>query len=161
MRTDEDLMECYQRGEEEAFNELYRRYSPRVFGYIKKRLHSSEAEDFFQKVWRHLHEKKSLYRNQPFAPWFFFLMKNLLIDEYRSLGKKEVSEFRILQNDLSSEIDELLEKVSPENAELIKKYYLEGHSYHDLQSEYSLSEATLRQRLSRSLRSLKNLVGKP
>ena len=160
MKSDEDLMRSYQRGEESGFNELYSRYSAMVYGFIKKRLDSREWDDFFQKVWRHLHEKKHLYKNQPFAPWFFFMIKNLLVDEYRRLGKKEIYEDRIFRSDSSSEIDELLEELSPENRELVRKYYLEGEEYKDLESYYGLSEATLRQRLSRAMRSLKSMVGK-
>jgi RNA polymerase sigma-70 factor (ECF subfamily) len=161
MLTDEELMRRYQAGEEAAFNTIYGKYSPLVWSFIRRRLRASEAEDFYQKVWRHLHEKRSLYQNQPFAPWFFVLMRHLLIDEYRHLGKRGEREFQteLLEKIYSIEevpdLDAELERLSPEVRGLVEKYYLEGMSYEELEKETGLSQTNLRQRLSRALRGLR------
>ena len=160
--NDEELMRAYQAGSEEAFNHLYRKYTPMVYGYIKKRLRSSEADDFFQKVWRQLHEKREIYKDQPFAPWFFVLIKNLLIDEYRSLGRrKEQPQSELLeklygQNSESHDVTEILAHLPPQTASLVQKYYLEGIGYEELEKETGLSQTSLRQRLSRAVRGLKD-----
>lgn len=155
--SDETLMKRYQAGSEEAFLELYEKYSPMVWGFIRKRLRDSEAEDFFQKVWRHLHEKRHLFTDQPFAPWFFVLMKHLLIDEYRSLGRRKEELF--VENSQMSEVpvnvEELLADLPIETASLVRKYYLDGISYEELSQETGMSQTNLRQRLSRALRSLR------
>ena len=65
MISDERLMTAYKLGEEDAFNALYSRYSAMVYGYARKRLNPSEVEDFYQSVWRHLHEKRELYAEFP------------------------------------------------------------------------------------------------
>lgn len=161
MRSDEELMYAYQRGDEGAFGQLYEKFSPMVYAFIKRRLRESEAEDFFQKVWRQLHEKRSLYSGQPFAPWFFVLIRNLLIDEYRSLGRRkseytdELIERLYSQNVAEYDLDELLSGLSPDSRELVKKYYLEGISYEELEKETGLSQTGLRQRLSRAIRGLR------
>lgn len=162
--TDEELMLAYQQGNEEAFNKLYRKYSPMVYGYVKRKLRHSEAEDFYQKVWRHLHEKRSLYQNQPFAPWFFVLIRHLLIDEYRSLGRRKEQQDELLEKVYafwSKEehyVEELLATLPSETAELVRKYYIDGISYEELAQETGMSQTGLRQRLSRALRGLKNKV---
>lgn len=161
--TDESLMAAYQKGSEEAFERLYDKYSPMVHGFIRKRLRDSEAEDFYQKVWRHLHEKRDVYKGQPFVPWFFVLIRNLLIDEYRSLGRKNerpgADEYieRMYEKIESTpeDVEELLKKLPAESAELVRKYYLEGISYEELEQESGLSQTNLRQRLSRAIRSLR------
>lgn len=160
--TDEQLMRAYRDGSEEAFSGLYRKYSPMVWAYVKRRIRESEAEDLYQKVWRRLHEKRDLYLDQPFAPWFFVLIRHLLIDEYRSLGRRD-REFHseLLEkiygeaSQTSSELEELLGTLRPEAAELVRKYYLEGISYEELEKETGLSQTNLRQRLSRTLRGLR------
>lgn len=162
MKSDERLMSEYREGSEEAFNLLYERYSTIVYSYLKKRLKSNESEDIYQKVWRHLHEKRALYNGQSFAPWFFVLMRNLLFDEYRKLGRRKSHE---LQDELLDKIyadlntdrdlDEILSPLPEESQVLIKKYYLEGLSYEDLEKDYSLSQTTLRQRLSRAMKVLR------
>jgi RNA polymerase sigma factor (sigma-70 family) len=163
--TDEELMQKYQSGSEDAFNQLYRKYSPMVYGYVKRRLRDSEAEDFYQKIWRQLHQKRELYSEQPFAPWFFVLIKNLLIDEYRSLGRRQELKEKLLpslqievphdQNDLS----EILAVLPIEIAELVRKYYLEGIGYEELAEETGMSQTGLRQRLSRALKGIREKVG--
>lgn len=163
MKNDEALMLEYVKGSEVAFGVLYEKYSPMVYGFIRKRLRDSEAEDFYQKVWRQLHEKRHLYHDQPFAPWFFVMMRHLLIDEYRSLGRLNKPEFQdelieklYHQEIQDDQLEELLITLPPDTQDLVRKYYLEGFSYEDLEQETGLSQSNLRQRLSRALRGLRN-----
>lgn len=164
MKTDEEWMREYQAGSEEAFSFLYEKYSPMVFSYIKKRLRSEEAEDLYQKVWRRLHEKRELYKDQPFAPWLFVMVRNLLIDEYRALGKREVREAQdeliehIYRKELEEgpDLEEILALLPPDSRDLVRKYYLEGVSYEELEKISGLSQMNLRQRLSRALKGLRS-----
>lgn len=162
MKSDEDLMREYRNGSEEAFGHLYEKYSGLVFGFIKKRLRASEVEDFYQKVWRQLHEKRGLYKDQPFAPWLFVIIRNLLVDEYRSLGRRDKRELqdelieKIYQKDTpSDDVEELLKNLPQDTQDLVRKYYLEGISYEELEKDTGLSQMNLRQRLSRALRGLR------
>lgn len=162
MKSDEDWMIEYQNGSEDAFNHLYFKYSGNVYSYISKRININHRDDLYQKVWRHLHEKKDLYKNTPFAPWFFMLIRNLVIDEYRLLGRKNKTEFNdvFLENSKSdtsydSDLDEILNKLDNQTADLVRKYYLEGSSYKDLELETGLSQTNLRKRLSRAIKSLR------
>lgn len=162
--TDEELMRRYQSGEEVAFNAIYEKYSPMVYGYIRKRLRPNEAEDFYQKVWRHLHEKRALYQGQPFGPWFFVLIKHLLIDEYRSLGRRSEKEFhselieKIYASTERADVQEELSQLPHDVRDLVEKYYLDGVSYEELEIETGLSQSNLRQRISRGLRSLRKKI---
>lgn len=163
MKSDEELMREYQAGSEQAFGLLYEKYSGMVYSFIKKRMRESEAEDLYQKVWRQLHEKRALFKDQPFAPWFFVMIRNLLVDEYRSLGRRNNKEFQdqLLEKIYSKEeqghdLEEILATLPPETRDLVQKYYLDGTSYEDLERETGLSQTNLRQRLSRTLRGLRN-----
>jgi RNA polymerase sigma factor (sigma-70 family) len=161
MKSDEELMKEYQGGSEEAFGILYEKYSPMVYAFIKRRMRESEIEDLYQKVWRQLHEKRALYKDQPFAPWFFVMIRHLLIDEYRSLARKdrntndELIEKLYAQDQDGHEIEGLLAQLPAETRDLVRKYYLEGVSYEELESQTGLSQTSLRQRLSRALRGLR------
>lgn len=161
--TDESLMTAYQKGSEEAFNRLYEKYADLVYGFVRKRLRDNEVDDFYQKIWRHLHEKRGLYQGQSFLPWFFVMIRHLLIDEYRSLGRRNERERSLefvdrLADDLADpagEVEEILGKLPPETAELVRKYYLEDIGYEELEKETGLSQTNLRQRLSRAIRTLR------
>jgi RNA polymerase sigma-70 factor (ECF subfamily) len=162
MKTDEAWMKEYQEGSEAAFEHLYEKYSSMVYGFIKKRMRDSEVDDLYQKVWRQLHEKRPIYKDQPFAPWFFVMIRHLVIDEYRSLGRRNLKE---IKNELiekmysqteSVDIEPLLATLPKDTQELVRKYYLEGISYEELEKDSGLSQTNLRQRLSRALRGLRN-----
>jgi RNA polymerase sigma-70 factor (ECF subfamily) len=164
MKTDEELMEAYRDGSEEAFGFLYEKYSPMVWAFIVKRIRPSEREDLFQKVWRKLHEKRTLYKDRPFAPWFFVLMRHLLIDEYRSLDRKNYKDIQeqlidSLHSDEKTllELSEILQKLAPDVRELVSKYYIEGITYEELEKETGLSQMNLRQRLSRAMKYLRKV----
>jgi RNA polymerase sigma factor (sigma-70 family) len=160
MISDERLMNAYKLGEEEAFNALYSRYSSMVYGYARKRLNPSEVEDFYQSVWRHLHEKRELYGDQPFAPWFFVLIRNLLVDEYRGHGRRkkllEAEPYIFSNEENVRDINEILHHLPEETAILVRKYYIEGFDYEDLEKETGMSQNSLRKRLSRALQGLRD-----
>lgn len=164
MKTDEEWMREYQKGSEEAFTFLYEKYSTLVFSFIKKRLRSEESEDLYQKVWRQLHEKRDLYKDQPFAPWLFVIVRNLLIDEYRTLGRRGARESQdeliehIYRKELEEgpDLEEILGLLPSDSRDLVRKYYLEGVSYEELEKTSGLSQTNLRQRLSRALKGLRS-----
>jgi RNA polymerase sigma-70 factor (ECF subfamily) len=161
MKSDEQLMQEYRAGSEEAFNLLYEKYSSMVFAFIKRRMRDSEAEDLYQKVWRQLHEKRDIYKDQPFAPWFFVMIRHLVIDEYRSLGRRKVEskdeliEKLYAKDSIDFEVEDLISRLPEESRDLVRKYYLEGIGYDQLEISTGLSQSNLRQRLSRALRGLR------
>jgi RNA polymerase sigma-70 factor (ECF subfamily) len=161
MKSDEQWMLEYKKGSEEAFGHLYEKYSGMVYGFLRKKIRESEVDDLYQKVWRHLHEKRHLFSDQPFAPWFFVMIRHLVIDEYRTLGRNKSRELqdelleKIYSQTNPTDMEELLASLPPESQELVRKYYLEGISYEELEQETGLSQTNLRQRLSRALKSLR------
>jgi len=167
MKTDEELMRAYCAGSEDAFGLLYEKYSPMVWAYLRKRIRPSEREDLYQKIWRKLHEKRPLYKDQPFAPWFFVLMRHQLIDEYRSLDRKDFRDIKdkLIESVYATEeappdLDEILQTLPLESQELIRKYYIDGITYEDLEKETGLSQMNLRQRLSRAMRHIRKTYEK-
>src|SRR3989338_5977637 len=58
-REDELLMVQYANGDEIAFQELYRRYRARAYGYLSRRVRNSGvADELFQKVFLKLHRSR-------------------------------------------------------------------------------------------------------
>jgi RNA polymerase sigma factor (sigma-70 family) len=94
-------------------------------------------------------------------PWFFVLIKNLLIDEYRSSSsrQKTLEKFRAqaLEQDLSdqADLDELLKDLPKDESRLIRDHFLEEKSYDLLAEELGKSPATLRQKVSRTIKTLR------
>lgn len=153
------LFNKYQAGDEEAFCSLYELSSKHIWSFIRKRVHRSKQEDCFQQFWLHLHTKKNLYHGQPVLPWMYVILRNLIIDEYRS--QKEVISFEQKDEvgELRAELEELLTELPSQDKELIERIYFQGFTYEDLAKEWGLSQTSLRKRLSRGIGSLAKKFG--
>ncbi|MDQ3812051.1 MAG: sigma-70 family RNA polymerase sigma factor [Chloroflexota bacterium] len=83
----EDLVRRIRAQEADAFEELYSRYSPRVYGYLYQRLNGNveEAEDLTAEVFTKVFEKIDSFQVQgaPLSSWLFRIAHNRLIDSVR------------------------------------------------------------------------------
>src|SRR5438094_5103645 len=83
----EDLVRRVRANHPDAFDELYSRYSPRVFGYLFQRLNGNaeEAEDLTADVFTKVYEKIDGFQPQgaPLSAWVFRIAHNRLIDAVR------------------------------------------------------------------------------
>src|SRR5215207_628546 len=88
----EDLVRRIRENEADAFDELYSRYSPRVFGYLFQRLNGNleEAEDLTAEVFTKVYEKIDRFQVQgaPLSAWLFRIAHNRLIDSVRRRPKQ-------------------------------------------------------------------------
>ncbi len=157
MRTDEELMLIYREGEGEAFEELYRRYRARVYGYLHKKVAAKERDDVFQKIFLKLHQKRHLFKCEyPFAPWFFTLCRHVVIDHYRS-SKETLSldEYEQVHQADESASDFDLPEMEAEQFKLLYQKFVEGKGYSELAQEFGASSSALRKRVSRILATLR------
>ncbi len=82
---DEALMQRYVSGDCDAFDELFRRYEPRVYSFFLKRSGSRErAEDLYQELFLRIHRGRESYDpRRSFAPWLYKIAHRLLVDDHR------------------------------------------------------------------------------
>ena len=134
----------------EAFEELYRRYSKKVFSFLVNKLKNhADAEDILQKVFIKVHESKHLYDEKfKFEQWIFVISRTSLIDHFRSASRYQ-SKIK------SIEIDELTESNFPDlyldknHQELLELKYIDELSYKELSQIFHKSETSLRKMVSR------------
>ena len=161
MKTDEQLMEIYLDGDLQAFEELYRRYKNRVYGFLAKKVDSSQQDDVFQLVFMKLHEKKHLFKSEyRFSPWFFTLIKNTIIDHYRKnrVKHEELTIDPVYEDQDETSTEEISSLHLDENQQrLLYLKFVEGYGYKELEEEFKTSAATLRKRVSRLITNLRNL----
>ena len=165
MKTDEQLMQIYTEGDLSAFEELYKRYKNRVYGFLAKKItNSSQQDDVFQLVFMKLHQKKHLYNTEySFSPWFFTLINNTIIDHYRKNKRNhdEIDldnydeEVKHINNYDLEEINNL--GLDEKQYQLLYLKFVEGHGYKELEKEFNTSASALRKRVSRLLKSLRDL----
>ncbi len=172
MQTDEQLMKLYQNGDMAAFEELYTRYTSRVYSFLRKRLAASDAiDDVYQKVFLKLHENRLKYdANQAFAPWLFTLTRHILIDWYRIKKDIPMEQIEVLldanQNPIGDKdfddknilalVDELPEKYK----NLVELRYIEDLDFGEIAERLKLKESNVRKIISRGILKLRQkLVG--
>ncbi|MCX6112651.1 MAG: sigma-70 family RNA polymerase sigma factor [Proteobacteria bacterium] len=166
-QTDENLMLLYQNGDEAAFNELYTRYKGKVYGYLICRLNNNAvADEVYQNIFLKLHRTRSLYNPKYLFPkWLFTIVTTMLIDTYRSMGRNKMEE---LPENISMgceiaetpDIDAKLNKLSDDEAAIIKLRYYDDKSFEDIAKILNTSQVNVRQKVSRAVRSLKKIFSK-
>ena len=118
--TTEQLMAAYVGGDANAFDELYRRMSPKIFGYLLRLTRNKErAEDLLQTTFSKIHRARSSYLDgAPFLPWALAIARRSFYDEVRSAKhrKEDLSADGMLPDNiaantgLSNEMTSTLEK---------------------------------------------------
>ncbi len=101
--ADEQLVSLYQKGNNNAFDTLLKRYQQKVFSYLLYSVKNQElAEDLFQDVFIKIVvriKNRQYAENGKFSSWMMRIVHNHLIDYYRTCPTD-----RVISND-ESEID--------------------------------------------------------
>lgn len=82
----ETLMREYAEGSEAAFDELYRRMTPKLFGYLLRLTrHRERAEDLLQVTYSKIHRARERYlEDAPLLPWVLAIARRTYFDDVRS-----------------------------------------------------------------------------
>lgn len=82
---DEELMILYVGGDFVAFDELYNRYSKKLYGYIMSRIRKKEeADNIFQELFFKIHKNRETF-NPKFSvkAWFFTICHNEIVNYFK------------------------------------------------------------------------------
>jgi RNA polymerase sigma-70 factor (ECF subfamily) len=171
----EDLVRRIRANEPDAFDELYARYSPRVFGYLYQRLNGNleEAEDLTAEVFARVYEKIDGYQAQgaPLSSWLFRIAHNRLIDAVRRRPRQvqvgldvapEVPAGPVFQGvDQSVALDQIkvgLARLTPEQRQVIVLRFLEGKSVAETAALVQRNEDAVKKLQSRGLAALRRQI---
>lgn len=157
-------MVLYQSGEQNAFNELYNRYSNRVYGFLRKRMKDPHSvNDLFQGVFLKLHRSRDLFNPTfMFAPWLFTIVRTTLLDwqkDHRNHVKTiEWTDSEVLQD------QEVLPRPDtsdlPESQRLaVEMRYFDELSFEEIATRLNTTSGNVRQLVSRGLKNLKSVFG--
>ena len=93
--SDENLMLQYQKGEQIAFETLYRRYKDILYRYFLKHCSDREqSEELYQEVWIKLINSTARYQPKAkFKTYLFTIAHNTLVDFYRKAKPTQTVEF--------------------------------------------------------------------
>ncbi len=111
--SDEQLIPCICKGDERAFNELYKRYGQKLQGYFFKMLGQNEerANDFTQELFLKVIQKiDSFDTSRKFSTWLYTIAANMCKNEYRRISRAPVMKL-INEEDINSILTQIPEQI--------------------------------------------------
>jgi RNA polymerase sigma-70 factor (ECF subfamily) len=168
----EDLVRRVRANDPLAFEELYERYSQRVFGYLFQRLNgdAEEAEDLTADVFTRVYEKIDGFQPQgaPLSAWVFRIAHNRLIDAIRrrprhtQVALEEAPELSagpvfggVEQQVALDQIKLGLARLTAEQRQVIVLRFLEGKSLAETAATVGRNEDAVKKLQARGLASLR------
>ena len=178
--SDDQLIAAVRRGNDHAFEQLYRRYSAQIARFVGSRVRDrGRAEDLVQEIFLSaLRRLRATDTDITFRPWIFEIAKNAAIDHYRRASRAE--EVSIHADDALRPADQLRlvgwAHMRPENAILHKERFdqlrgafaelsrnhhrvlvlreLEGLSYREIAQKMDMTRPAVESALFRARRRL-------
>jgi len=176
--TDNALMMQVKNGDLDKLGLLFERYNRILFAFFYRLGNDSEVcEDLIQNVFMRIVKYKKNFKGEgQFKHWIFHIARNIHADNYRvnnKLGKRESLENysdRLTDHGelvTKDEVDDnvsLLKKcismMDEEKRELITLSKLEGMKYKDIGTIINCSEGTVKVKIFRALKELKDIFQK-
>lgn len=184
---DADVVALAQRGREDAFAELVRRYERPVFSLVFRIVRDAAtaedlAQDAFIKVLNHLEKYRPEFK---FSSWLFKIANNVAIDHLRrrqiqtisadgsphagSAAEVDATSFEIADSaenaldelearELGSQIERAIGQLRPEYRTCIVLRHVEGRSYEEIAATLDLPLGTVKTYIHRARLQLRDLL---
>jgi len=171
--TESDLIKGCINGERRMQEELYRRFSPKMYAVcLRYAGKSDEAEDILQEGFIKIFKKLSTFRGEgSFEGWIRRIFVNTSIEHFRRknyLQPVTEKEENTIEGKYLSVLDSLAEKdilglireLSPGYRTVFNMYVVEGYTHKEIGDMLGISEGTSKSQLSRAKVILQDLVKK-
>jgi RNA polymerase sigma-70 factor, ECF subfamily len=174
--TDEDLMIAFGKGDKKAFDEIYERYSRKLFGYFMNMLRRDQekAEDLVHDLFAKLIRNPMLFDTQrTFRVWVFSVATNMCKNEYKKMDVRKntvngVEEMYALATDTNvllavqdvqfkEAFESELQCLDEKHREVFMLRHLDGLSIKEISDVIQINEGTVKSRL---FYATKHLAGK-
>lgn len=168
----EKLVKKSQKGDQDAFAEIYDIFIDPIYRYVYYRVKSVDAEDLvetvFLKVWENIRQYKP--RKKSFSAWMFRIAHNLVVDYYRASKGNFIEELTLQLPDQSREhnpicvtqgvldqdlLKEAIGKLKKQYQEIIIYKFINDLSSKEIADILKKSEGSLRILQFRALKALK------
>lgn len=168
-----DLINGCIEGNRRMQEELYRRFSPRMYAVCLRYAGSTEeAEDILQEGFIKIFKKLDSFRNEgSFEGWIRRIFVNTAIEHFRRkrylqpVTEKEENTLEgnylsVLDNLAERDIMELVQQLSPGYRTVFNMYVVEGYTHKEIGDMLGISEGTSKSQLSRAKVILQEMVRK-
>lgn len=168
--TDEQLMILINNGDLQMTNQLFERYSARIFNYcVKVTRDQTASEDITQETFYRVLKHRHSFNNRSFAPWIFTISRNLCFDYLKNAFRTEPLENHLenhacdhaTTHDTVQALKSALDRLDPLDREVIVLSRYEKLKYRDIAAVMKMSESAVKNRIHRALQKLRLEYFKP
>ena len=164
--------------DEDAFEELYEYFFPRVYNFVYARLkNSADADDVTSTTFLKMNENLESYNPEraAFSTWLFRIANNAIIDHTRHIERSQESEWedffdpaapendepehRMMRSEASRELLAAIDKLNERERRIIELRYWGEQDTRTIAELLSMNESNVRVTLHRTLEKLKNILG--
>lgn len=178
--SEEDLLQRTGRGDARAFEQLYNRMAPRLFGLLRQMLADErEAEDMLQDGFVQLWSRASDFdpsRSKAFT-WAVMVFRHKAIDRMRALGRRNRlvesaalehatlaahsqagADDEVQSHERDTVVREALNDLPKEQRQLIEFAFLKGLTHHVIADSLGIPLGTVKTNIRRGLLRLRDLL---
>ena len=168
---DDDLMMRFKGGDPAAFEVLYDRYEAQLFGLCLRLLGSrAEAEDALQEAFTKVVDRRDGFEPEGrFRSWIFTIVRFTCMDRLRvgTTEKQFLERLDASERDEGHEgaalaridVNRLLMGLSDDQREVLVLHRLHGFSHSEIAAIVGTTEAGVRQKSYRALKTLRTRLG--
>jgi RNA polymerase sigma-70 factor (ECF subfamily) len=168
--TDRDLAGLLlQDGDENAFRELYRRHTPRLYQFVVRMLGGAEAEaeDVVQETWIRAAERLDGFRwESQFATWLTGIGVNLCRDRLRRDARRQELQpldgvephTRASQHEERIDLERAIALLPAGYREVLILHDIEGFTHGEIGERLGIAEGTSKSQLFFARRAMRNLL---
>ncbi len=169
--SDSDLIRGCMESDRRMQEELYRRFSPRMYAVcLRYAGNAEEAEDILQEGFIKVFKKLDSFRNEgSFEGWIRRIFVNTAIEHFRRkkyLLPVTEKEENTIEGKYISVLDELgakdimalVQELSPGYRTVFNMYVVEGYTHKEIADQLGISEGTSKSQLSRAKVILQDMV---
>jgi RNA polymerase sigma factor (sigma-70 family) len=175
------LVDACRAGDDSAFEELYRRYQPRIAGFVRNMLHDdARAEDVAQEAFLSaLRRMRATDSEINFKPWIYQIARNAAIDSYRRnshavevsmdaddglrasdrtrlVGLDGGPDATLVTKERLNHLQGAFDELSDVHSRVLVMRELEGMSYREIGKQLDLTRPAVESALFRARRRLEN-----
>lgn len=171
---DEQTLDQLVAKHETAFQRFYTDTVKIFFRYIRSKsyLSQAQAEDMVSELYVKIRNNLHSYKKElSFETRCWSILRNMMTDNFRKFKEESLSDYEssehhfeddvmnITQQNRSYEkISEALSQLDELTAEIIHLKFIQERSYEEIQQVLTLSQENIRQRLSRGLKKIKEIL---
>ena len=175
--SDKQLTDQIKNGQTHAFDQLFDRYSQRLYRFSKSLLKNNEdaegiVQEVFFRIWKkrdELNEKKS------FQSFLFSIAYNLIVDQFRQRVKDQKYEQFIIKRaqqnylnpgdeleykELKKQVGKAINELPERRKEIYKLSREEGLSYKEIANRLHIKLKTVENQINLALRHVRKQLGK-